>query len=117
MLLQITNPASDFSLYKVYQNGEKRELAENDSPLMQRLWMGPFNEDRLFIMERGRALNMSQELINLIGLSDTLLRGLLDNMKQEEDREATAIRSKYASYAFALSARKKHIDDAMNALK
>ena len=109
-VVQISNPASDFSLYKVYQNGEKRELADDDSPIMQRLWMGPFAEDRLFVMEKGRALDMSQELINLIGLSDTLLRGLLDNMKLEEERETMALRSKYAAYAFALSARKKHIE-------
>jgi hypothetical protein len=64
--------------------------------------MGPFNEDRIFIMEKGRQLNMSQDLKNLTCLPEALLTGLIENSKQEELKEINNIRSKYACYSKTL---------------
>jgi hypothetical protein len=86
----------------VYQTGDKKELKDADFPLIQRLWMGPFNEDRIFIMEKGRQLNMSQDLKNLTCLPEALLTGLIENSKQEELKEINNIRSKYACYSKTL---------------
>jgi hypothetical protein len=53
-------------LYKVYKNGETKELTDNDFPLFVRLWMGPWsNEDKIFIMEKGRQFKINQEISNL----------------------------------------------------
>ena len=65
--------------------------------------MGPFNEDKIFIMEKGRQLNMSQDLKNLTCLPETLLKGLIENSKQEELKEINNIRAKYANYTKALT--------------
>ena len=83
----------------MYQTGDKRELKDNDFPLIQRLWMGPFNEDKIFIMEKGRQLNMSQDLTNLICLPEALLLGLIENSKQEELKEINNIKAKYSNYS------------------
>jgi Ras association domain-containing protein 2/4 len=98
----ISNSASEYSLYKVYQTGDKRELSDSDFPLIQRLWMGPFDEDKFFIMEKGRQLNMTQDLQNLMGLPDTLLNGLIQQSKQEELKETNNLKTKYSNYSKAL---------------
>lgn len=85
-------------MYKVYQTGDKKELKETDFPLIQRLWMGPFNEDKIFIMEKGRQLSMNQDLKNFTCLPEALLQGLVENLKQEELKEINSIKDKYANY-------------------
>ena len=53
-------------MYKVYKSGETKELTDNDFPLFVRLWMGPWsNEDKIFIMEKGRQSKINQEISNL----------------------------------------------------
>jgi hypothetical protein len=91
----ITNSPNEYSLYKVYQSGEIRELSPDDIPIIERLWMGPFNEDKIFIMERGRQLN---ETNNFKFLPQKLLIDLVDNLKQEESKEKAAIINKYTKY-------------------
>ena len=65
--------------------------------------MGPFNEDKIFIMEKGRQLNMSQDLQNLKNLPEALLLGLIENSRAEELKEVNNIRAKYANYTQALT--------------
>lgn len=60
--------------------------------------MGPFDEDKIFIMEKGRKLNMNQEITNLVSLPESLLLGLIENSKQEEWKEEYPIRAKYENY-------------------
>lgn len=87
-------------MYKVYKNGDTRELSDADHPLLQRLWMGPWsNEDKIFIMEKGRKLVLNQELTNLICLPDPVLQGLLENLNLEMTKETNHIKKKYEAYS------------------
>jgi len=94
-------------LYKFYQSGETRELGESDLPLVERIWMGPFSEDKIFIMEKGRQLNTSQEVSNLVSLPESLLMSLLENLTQEEIKEINNVRARYLRY-------KKWLDDSLD---
>jgi hypothetical protein len=101
----ISNPPEQYSLYKVYQSGDKRELNDDDLPLIQRLWMGPFGEDKIFIMEKGRQLNMNEEMATLICLPEPLLEKLIENINQEEMKEEEEVRRKYLEYSRVLNER------------
>lgn len=98
-----------FSLYKVYQSGHIQELDENDIPLLERLWMGPFvNEDRIFIMEKGRQLGVRQkEAAPMVCLPHDFLLSLIDKSKQEEQKEIAQLQLGYKRYSELLNARLK----------
>ena len=98
-------------MYKVYQSGDSRELNEDDFPLIQRLWMGPFNEDKIFIMEKGRNLNINQEIADLVRLPDALLQGIIENINQEESKEANRIKDKYSRYLSYLQRAQDYLED------
>lgn len=66
--------------------------------------MGPFNEDKLFIMEKGRRLNNNQEVSNLVCLPESLLQNLLDNLSMEESKEIENVTSKFLKYQEILKA-------------
>ncbi len=101
----ISNPPQQYSLYKVYQSGDKKELKDDDMPLIQRLWMGPFSEDKIFIMEKGRQLNMNQEMATLVCLPLPLLHNLIENVNQEEKKESELVRKRYSNYSNVLNER------------
>ncbi len=104
------NPASRYSLYKCYQSGETRELGDNDLPLVERIWMGPFSEDKVFIMEKGRQLSTNHEVSNLVSLPQSLLQSLLENLNQEEAKEMSNVRERYLRYRKWLEAGRDALD-------
>lgn len=61
--------------------------------------MGPWsNEDKIFIMEKGRQLVINQELSNLISLPEAVLQGLLENLNIELGKEVTHVKRRYEQY-------------------
>lgn len=106
---QIENSPEDYSLYKVYQSGEIRELNSSDLPLMQRLYMGPFNEDKIFIMEKGRVVDMDPDVMNLVTLPKALLKALIESSKKEESKEIGEFKQKYKIYRDLLNHRLKSL--------
>lgn len=60
--------------------------------------MGPFNEDKIFIMEKGLQLNKNQTVSNLVCLPVPLLQGLLDNLNHEEEKEIAIIKENFSRY-------------------
>ena len=105
LFVKISNSHDKFALYKVYQTGEIRELNDDDLPLIHRLWMGPFNQDKIFIMEKGRHTNLSLEVSYLISLPRELLSNLVNNSLREEEKEIDQLRNKYLMYSLALNER------------
>jgi hypothetical protein len=71
--------------------------------------MGPFNEDKIFIMEKGRHANLSQEVSYLIGLPKDLLINLVESSLREEEKEIERIKLKYSRYTLALNDRLKSL--------
>lgn len=72
--------------------------------------MGPFNEDKLFIMEKGRQLNSNQEVSNLMCLPESLLQNLLDNLSMEESKEVENVTAQFLKYQEILRAISLDID-------
>lgn len=107
--MKISNSPGQYSLYKVYQSGDIKELNNDDLPLIQRLWMGPFNEDKLFIMEKGRQIGVSQEVAAMICLPESLLYSLIEKSKQEELKEINQLRLRYQNYANVLKANRTNM--------
>jgi len=66
--------------------------------------MGPFSEDKVFIMEKGRQLNTNQEV------SQSLLQSLLENLNQEEAKEMSNVRERYLRYRKWLEASRETLD-------
>lgn len=91
-------------------------MSTNDVNLFcGRVWMGPFSEDKIFIMEKGRQLNTNQEVSNLVSLPETLLHNLLDNLNQEEDKEMNRIKTRYSKYKHNLESNLEEIkNNTMN---
>lgn len=110
----IINPTNSYSLYKCYQSGETRELNDYDNPLIERIWMGPFNEDKIFIMEKGLRLNKNQTVSNLVCLPLPLLQGLLENLNNEEAKEINNIKENFLKYEDFLKRELARIDEAEN---
>lgn len=71
--------------------------------------MGPFtNEDRIFIMEKGRRLGVQrQEAAPMICLPHNFLINLYEKSKQEEMKEIAQLKATYKKYSDLLKARLK----------
>ena len=69
-----------------------------DTPLAHRLRMGPFIEDKIFIMEKGTQININIELENLVRLPLHLLQGLLDNLEIQENKDKGILRERFNFY-------------------
>lgn len=94
----ILNSANNYSLYKCHQSGETREFNSDDVPLIERIWMGPFNEDKIFIMEKGQKLNSNEDVSKLVCLPESLLQSLFDNLNKEENKEIERIKERFLKY-------------------
>jgi hypothetical protein len=99
---QILNSPNNYSLYKLPQNGTKAEFKANDLLLINRLWMGPFNEDKIVIMEKGCSLKNEEHLDNFISLPINLLNSFIVNLNKEELCEIDQVKTSYLSYKNAL---------------
>jgi hypothetical protein len=60
--------------------------------------MGPFIEDKIFIMEKGVEININIELENLVRLPLHLLNGLLDNLKTQETKDLEVLLNRFSFY-------------------
>ena len=67
-------------------------------PLEHRLRMGPFIEDKIFIMEKGVEININIEVENLIRLPLHLLNGLLDNLNIQENKDLEILLNRFNYY-------------------
>ena len=67
-------------------------------PSEHRLRMGPFIEDKIFIMEKGVEININIEVENLIRLPLHLLNGLLDNLNIQENKDLEILLNRFNYY-------------------
>lgn len=67
--------------------------------------MGPFNEDKIVIMEKGAVLQVDHQLQTFLSLPLNLLEELVDRLNREEENEITAVRKKYEKYRELLNYR------------
>jgi hypothetical protein len=73
--------------------------------------MGPFDEEKIFIMEKGRQINMNEELATLVSLPDSLLVGLIESCRLEEYNEIEVLKKRYELYRQILNERLEHFEN------
>lgn len=108
---KVKNKADDFSLVVIHDSGEQHLIQDNEYPLLVRVMLGP-NEDiaKVFIMEKRRSLEISNEVAQFINLSEVELQGFIRKYDEEERREETKIRQKFLGMKMYISRRLKQIE-------
>ena len=89
---------SRFALFVVKDNGEVKQIMNDDSPMQRRLQLGP-KEDlaKLWIMEatEAAAVSLSADVAQYYNLSMPFLHSLVERFKEEEERLIQKVREKY----------------------
>lgn len=60
--------------------------------------MGPFNEDKIVIMEKGAQLQVDHHLQTFLSLPLNLLEELVEKLKKEEENDIAAVRMRFERY-------------------
>jgi len=86
----------EFALYLMHETGERRIISETEFPLLVRVRTGP-HEDvaKLYLMDRTRTEEISQQVAAFLRFSYAELRSFLNMFYEEEEREADRIRTKF----------------------
>jgi len=86
----------EFALYLMHETGERRMISETEFPLLVRVRTGP-HEDvaKLYLMDRTRTEEISQQVAAFLRFSYAELRSFLNMFYEEEEREADRIRTKF----------------------
>ncbi|XP_033103113.1 ras association domain-containing protein 4-like [Anneissia japonica] len=93
----IVDPTSDFHLYVLRQSGEATELKPTDYPLIQRVKLGPDeNVAKIFILSSSD--EVTPEVGQYVNLPETVLKGILNKYKEEEENEIKKIKYRYDQY-------------------
>ncbi|XP_049762968.1 uncharacterized protein LOC126090739 isoform X3 [Schistocerca cancellata] len=93
---KVDSKPSNFALFVVRDNGERRRLREDEYPLLVRVMLGP-HEDvaKLFLMDKQNTEEISNEVAQFLNLSITECRAILMRYQEEEERETKRIKAKY----------------------
>ncbi|KAG7477168.1 hypothetical protein MATL_G00091260 [Megalops atlanticus] len=100
---KIENDPQEFALYCIHQSGERRKLSDSDLPLWERVLNGPSESImKMFLMDSDE-LEVSNDVAQYLNLELPLLEGVLQRLKEEENREIERIITKYKQQRRLLS--------------
>ncbi|CAL4113498.1 unnamed protein product [Meganyctiphanes norvegica] len=99
-----------FALFVMKDNGERRRIRDDDSPLITRVMLGP-HEDvaKVFIVDVAQTQEISPEVAQFVNLSLAECRAILHQYEQEELRQIRAIRQKYDDMRFYMQHKMKEL--------
>lgn len=99
-----------FALFVMKDNGERRRVRDDESPLISRVIVGP-HEDvaKIFIVDVGQTQEISPEVAQFLNLSLTECRAILHQYEQEEQRQIRAIKQKYDDMKFYMQHKMKEL--------
>jgi Ras association domain-containing protein 2/4 len=93
---KVENYPEEYCLCIVRSSGETRALADTDIPLLERIFLGPLEDDaKIFIVERHQTFDITEEVAAFVNLPEAVLIGFLEKCKQDEEKEIQWIRDKY----------------------
>jgi Ras association domain-containing protein 2/4 len=96
---KVENGPELFCLVLVKCSGETVTLKEMDFPLIERIYHGPNEDDvKIFIMEKSRVLDINEQVAQYVNLSDAMLIGFLEKLKQDEELELSLIKERRRNY-------------------
>ncbi|XP_036385711.1 ras association domain-containing protein 6 [Megalops cyprinoides] len=100
---KIENDPHEFALYCIHQSGERRKLSDSDLPLWERVLNGPSESImKMFLMDSDE-MEVSNDVAQYLNLELPLLEGVLQRLKEEENREIERIITKYKQQRRLLS--------------
>ncbi|XP_078579521.1 ras association domain-containing protein 2-like [Branchiostoma floridae x Branchiostoma japonicum] len=93
---RVENDSDDFALYAVHASGEFRRLKDTDTPLIERVLLGP-SEDvaKIFIMEKSAEEDIPLEVGQYMKFPIAVLESILTKFTEQEEREIEDIRQRY----------------------
>lgn len=103
---KVENHPIEFCLCIAKSNGERYALKDMDFPLLERIRQGPHEDEvKIFIMEKYRLLDISEEVAQFVNLPEAVLVGFLEKYTKDEEMEKGLIREKYKTYREKLEER------------
>ncbi|XP_078659961.1 ras association domain-containing protein 2-like [Branchiostoma floridae x Branchiostoma belcheri] len=93
---RVENDSEDFALYAVHATGEFRRLKDTDTPLIERVLLGP-SEDvaKIFIMEKSAEEDIPLEVGQYMKFPIPVLESILTKFTEQEEKEIEDIRQRY----------------------
>ncbi|KAI8521638.1 Ras association domain-containing protein 2 [Branchiostoma belcheri] len=93
---RVENDSEDFALYAVHATGEFRRLKDTDTPLIERVLLGP-SEDvaKIFIMEKSAEEDIPLEVGQYMKFPVPVLESILTKFTEQEEKEIEDIRQRY----------------------
>ncbi|XP_050525973.1 ras association domain-containing protein 6 [Daktulosphaira vitifoliae] len=93
---KVDGKAFQFSLFLVFDNGERRKLQDDEYPLVVRLIQGP-HEDvaRIYLMESRTTDEISCDVAQFLNFSLPECKAILAGYDAEEEKHVNAIKAKY----------------------
>ncbi|CAH1246643.1 RASSF2 [Branchiostoma lanceolatum] len=93
---RVENDSEDFALYAVLATGEFRRLKDTDTPLIERVLLGPSEEvAKIFIMEKSAEEDIPLEVGQYMKFPIPVLESILTKFTEQEDKEIEDIRQRY----------------------
>ncbi|XP_050428359.1 ras association domain-containing protein 4 [Adelges cooleyi] len=93
---KVDGKANQFSLFLVFDNGERRKLQDDEYPLVVRLIQGPHEDvSRLYLMESRTTDEISCDVAQFLNFSLPECRAILAGYDAEEEKLINAIKAKY----------------------
>lgn len=103
---KVENHPIEFCLCVAKSNGEMYAMKDIDVPLLERIRWGPREDEvKIFIMEKYRLLDISEEVAQFVNLPEAVLHGFLEKYMRDEEIEKELIRERYKIYREKLEER------------
>uniref|UniRef100_A0A8C6PB75 Ras association domain family member 6 n=5 Tax=Nothobranchius TaxID=28779 RepID=A0A8C6PB75_NOTFU len=92
---KIENDPQEFALYCIHQSGEKKKLNNRDYPLWERILQGPSDDImKIFLMDMYEE-EVSNDVAQYLNLELPILKQVLIQLKEAENREIQRVINKY----------------------
>ncbi|KAL4141507.1 hypothetical protein QTP88_004136 [Uroleucon formosanum] len=93
---KVDGKAYQFSLFLVFDNGERRKLLDDEYPLVVRLIQGPHEDvSRLYLMESRTTDEISCDVAQFLNFSLPECKAILAGYDAEEEKHIIAVQAKY----------------------
>ncbi|XP_025405433.1 ras association domain-containing protein 4 [Sipha flava] len=93
---KVDGKANQFSIFLVFDNGERRKLLDDEYPLVVRLIQGPHEDvSRLYLMESRTTDEISCDVAQFLNFSIPECKAILAGYDAEEKKHIVAVQTKY----------------------
>ncbi|CAH1795141.1 unnamed protein product [Owenia fusiformis] len=107
---KVQNDPKNFVMSVCQKSGETKVLKDNDHPLVERIVLGPVEDEaKIFLLDRAAANDIPNEVASYVGLPEPVLNGFLEKIEKEESQELNQIKQRYELYRKKIGERIKNL--------